>query len=175
MVSSTPADNPERMSRERRQERDRDIVRLCVEGLPVEDAAARFDLRTSTVLAVLARHGISTRGRTKHRQKLARRNGEIVRLCVEGGLRPDELAVRFGLTPSHISRLLRKRGVVVPRRRRGTETPQHLRERNAEMLCAYVEESLSLRQTGARFGLSAERVRQIVERAGVSRGRRGLR
>ena len=50
-----------------------------------------------------------------------------------------------------------------------TFSRSHLTERNEEIIRLYVKEGLTLREVGGRFGLSRERVRQILERAGVPR------
>ena len=42
-------------------------------------------------------------------------------------------------------------------------------ERNAEMVRLYTEEHMTLEAIGGRFGVTRERVRQIVKRAGVGR------
>jgi len=51
---------------------------------------------------------------------------------------------------------------------------EYLRKRNGEIARLYADGDLTLREIGERFNLSHERVRQILERAGVKRRRRQL-
>jgi DNA-binding CsgD family transcriptional regulator len=102
------------------------------------------------------------------------RNQEIARLYAEEGISPEDLAGRFSLKPSTVADILKLRGVALRRRPR-MRPPSPFGQRNAEMARLYVDEGLSLRQVGARFGLSYERVRRILMTAGVSRSRPGAR
>ena len=135
MVSPGPNVHPERMTRERRLERNREIVRLRLEeGLLPEDIAGRFGLRPSTVLAILAIHGVKR---------------PLGTLSDATRKRVQEAARRYA------------------ERDRRTHPPSPFRQRNEEMARLCVEESLSLGQIGARFGMSRERVRQILMKAGL--------
>ena len=172
MAPSGDDDHPERMTRERRCERNKEIVRLCVEeGLPPEDIAARFGLRPSTVFAVLARHSVTVRRDTMHRRARDRRDEAIADLHRKG-LSLAELGNRFGLAPATVSGILRKLGVSLRRGRTGP--PQYLKERSDEMVRLYTGEGLTLRQLSERFGISHERARQILMKAGVVRRRVGV-
>ena len=108
-------------------------------------------------------HAARTRGDVTRR-----RNQEMARLYDEEGISLEDVAVRFGLRPSTVSDILRMRRVALrrqPRRR----PPSRFSQRNEEMARLYVDEGLNLREIAARFGVSHERVRQILMTAGVSR------
>jgi len=90
---------------------------------------------------------------------------------VKVGLSPREVGTRFGLSPSTVSDVLQRAGV--SRRQRTSGPPEHLRERNDQIVHAYVKEGLTLKEVGRRFDLSAERVRQILRGAGAKARPRG--
>lgn len=173
MISSGSDIHSDRMTRERRWERNKEIVRLCAEdGLLPEEVAARFGLCPSTVFAILRRHGVRVKRATGHQQELGQRNHEIARLYGEG-LSVPELGARFRLSPSTIATILTRRGVSLKRLSSGALP--HLKERNDEIVRLYEREGLTLRQIGRQFDLSPERVRQLVRRAGVPPRRSGER
>jgi len=105
-----------------------------------------------------------------NRQHLRKRDEEIVRLYVEEGLTVKDVGGLFGLTYVRVTQVLEEAGV--DRRSRGWRSRWPWRDssqRTKEIIPAYVEEELSLEEVGARFGLSATCVRDVLVRAGVSR------
>jgi DNA-binding CsgD family transcriptional regulator/predicted DNA-binding protein (UPF0251 family) len=92
---------------------------------------------------------------------------EVVRLYTRG-LSARQAGAGIGLSTDQVYRILRKAGV--KRRRRGSRPPSvGVKQRNREVVRLYDQEGLTLREVGARVGLSHERVRKILEAADVSR------
>ena len=92
------------------KQRTKEIIGAYVEDeLSLEKVGARFRLSPTCVRQVLIRAGVGCRspGWPAWRSKaLARRNQEIIRLCLEEGLKRKEIAARFDLRPETVSRIL---------------------------------------------------------------------
>lgn len=92
------------------KQRTKEIVGAYVEDqLSLEEVGARFRLSPTCVREILIRAGVGCRrpGWPAWRSKaLARRNQEIVRLCLEEGLKRREVAARFHLRPETVSCIL---------------------------------------------------------------------
>ena len=92
-------------------QRTKEIIAAYVEEeLSLEEVGARFRLSPTCVRQVLIRAGVGCRSRSRRpawRSKaLARRNQEIIRLCLEDGLKRKEVAARFDLRPETVSCVL---------------------------------------------------------------------
>jgi len=156
--------------------RDKQVARLYVEeGLSLEEAGARFGLTPERVRQILERAGVRRRdgGASLSPEEEVQRDQEIVRLYVEEGLSLEKAGARLGLTSERVRQKLERRGVS-PRNGSCRLTHEQQARRDQEIVRLYVEEGLSLKKIGARFGLSDFAVRHILERAGVTRRAGGL-
>jgi DNA-directed RNA polymerase specialized sigma subunit len=167
-------------------ERNAEMVRLYAEGdLTLRDIGERFRVTRERVRQIVARAGVHRKaGRKVPREvpeHLKQRNDEIVRLYAEG-LKLKEIANRVGLSLGGLHSVIRTANV--HRRRPGTAGPRKgtplapaddRRKRNEDIVRLYQQERLSLRQVGARVGVSDSAVLYVLERAGVPRRSRSWR
>jgi DNA-directed RNA polymerase specialized sigma subunit len=93
-----------------RNELSEEVIGLYVEeGLTVKQVGGRLGLSGACVGRVLMREGVDRRHPGWYRrQRLAQRNREIVRLCLQEGLKRKDVAARFDLRPETISGILAK-------------------------------------------------------------------
>ncbi len=98
-------------------------------------------------------------------EQLTQRDQQVVRLYVEDCLSLEKIGARFKLDKATVRGILERAGV--NRRYCGSRLPrEQLTHRNQEIVRLYVEEGLTLREVGARVGLSGEGVRLILKEAG---------
>jgi DNA-directed RNA polymerase specialized sigma subunit len=95
------------------EQRTKEIIAAYVEEeLSLEEVGARFGLSPTCVRHVLIKASVARTScgrRPAWRSKaLARRNQEIIRLCLEEALKRKEVAARFDLRPETVSRILAK-------------------------------------------------------------------
>ena len=151
-------------------QRDQEAVRLYEEGLSPREVGLRLSLSSQTGYRLLSKSGVARRGPGGHRRcpsdHLTEREQEAVQRSADGES-AREIAQRLGVTTYRVYRALRFVGIR-PRRGRPSPSPE-MQQRAQEFAHLYVEEGLSLREVGACFGVSGERVRQILKRAGVGR------
>jgi len=90
------------------EQRRREIAHVYVEEeLSLNEVGARLGLSTSCVRQELIRAGVDRRHASWYRmQRVAQRNREIIRLCLQEGLKRKEVAARFDLRPETVSRIL---------------------------------------------------------------------
>jgi len=98
------------------------------------------------------------------REQRWERNREMVRLCTEEGLSPEELAGRFGLRLSTVFVILLRYGVSL---RRNTRHPQELVHRNQEIARLYGE-GLTPEELAAQFGVGRWTVYETLRKQGLS-------
>ncbi|UCH86093.1 MAG: helix-turn-helix domain-containing protein [Dehalococcoidia bacterium] len=98
-------------------------------------------------------------------EHLTRRDEEIVRLYVKQELGLKEVGALVGVSPSTVWLTLERAGV--KRRPRGRPSPI-VAGREQEIIRAYTEEGLFLKEVGARFGLSPSTVWRVLLEAGVN-------
>lgn len=114
---------------------------------------------------------------TLSRSHLTERNEEIIRLYVKERLTLREVGGRFGLSRERVRQILERAGV--PRRKhssgRAKPVPTDMWERKAEVIHLYLENGLSLKQTGERFGRSHVAVINLLKAAGIRRRSRSWR
>jgi DNA-binding CsgD family transcriptional regulator len=87
---------------------------------------------------------------------------EVIRAYEEGGT-AEEVGRMLGIAHSTVRRVLKRHGI--PGRRRGRKIGPPS-QRNLEIAAIY-QSGKTLQQTGAQFGVTRERVRQIIGRVGV--------
>jgi DNA-directed RNA polymerase specialized sigma subunit len=106
---------------------------------------------------------------------LIERNQEIVRLYVEERLTLREVGARFHLSHERVRQILERAGV--SRRSSSVHrlTPQELAQRNQEIVRLYVEDGLTLREVGERFGVTERQLSWVLKPAGLSRRKPGTR
>lgn len=169
-----------RVPAERLRERNAEIIRLYAEGLKRKEIAGRVGASQTVVDYAVRTAGVNRRrpgiGGWKNGTPLLpaedrrNRNQEIVRLYVEEGLTLREVGACIGMSDVGVLYVLETAGV---RRRERWWRPgwpwRDATERTEEITRAYLHERLTLRQVGARFGLSRSCVRLILIRAGVPR------
>ena len=98
------------------------------------------------------------------REQRWERNREMVRLCTEEGLSPEELSGRFGLRLSTVFVILLRYGVSL---RRNTRHPQELVHRNQEIARLYGE-GLTPEELAAQFGVGRWTVCETLRKQGIS-------
>ena len=108
------------------------------------------------------------------RKNTEARNAEVARLYQEG-LSMCTLSERFGICISYVSQILKQQGVLARRQGRpnhGCVNDAAVQQRNEQIAHLY-KDGLTLETIGQKYGLTRERIRQIVKLGGVSRAEGG--
>ena len=141
--------------------RDIEIVRRFLdEALAPEELARQYDLSPGQVVRILRRFHVSPEVRQAGR---ARRDERLAHAFTAGGtLR--QLAERHGLSPVAVARSLRRRGLLP-----AAEPPANAKaERNRTIVRLVTEKGWTYQRAADAFGISRQRVGQIVCRAGAA-------
>ena len=107
-------------------------------------------------------------------KEFIKRNQEIVRSYVEERLTLGEVGERFHISRRQVAEILERAGVSRRSRSAHRLTSQQLAERNQEIVRLYVEDGLTLREAGGRFGVSERQVSRVLETVAVGRRKPGL-
>ncbi len=143
---------------------EQQVVRRYVGGQPAREVGADLGLSTSEVYRILSFAGVSRRSRGRAgrpRGHLTELEREVVRRYASG-LSAREVGASLDLSMDQVYRVLRVAGA--RRRPPGSPGKRSLREL---VIHLYVEERLALEEVAARFGLTRERVSQMLKTRGV--------
>jgi transposase len=133
------------------------------ERLAVVEIGERFGVSGRTVHGWLRQLGIAPRPRSERRRRHRRPAPvELRRGYVADGLSTGQLAKRYGVSASTVTRWLKDAGI--PRRPAGRRSQAPARE---ELCRLYQAEGLSTAQIGERYGVSQQTAHRWVRAAGV--------
>lgn len=146
------------------------LVHLGAGGAEVVDATLRrFGISSAAAQRLASDAGIVwARGWQKSgpgpSPRTAERNRAIAEALTQRSATVEDLAGQFEISPEYVVRLARDAAVPTPLPRRPSTERAAASARDREIVVRVIECGETLRAVAARFSISAERVRQIVER-----------
>lgn len=133
------------------------IRRMTASHKTVGEIAAFVGVSPSAISKYLKQQGI-TRSDPRPGDALS---AESVRECAEAGLTRKEAADYLGKSYSHIASIAIRNGISFVRK------PSNMSDRDAVLCQMFEAGNYSLQQVGDKFGLTRERVRQILAKHGI--------
>jgi transcriptional regulator with XRE-family HTH domain len=151
------------------------VADLYASGLSYEAIAERFGVTKARVGQIIGSLGVAKRkaGRPRsngHATKAAASKRWEIASLYESGMTMPEVAKACGISAGWVSQIMKKLGVAA--RPAGSRHGNHarvVRRSDYPTIAARYKSGLTLEQVGAEFGITRERVRQIVKKAGVTR------
>lgn len=137
--------------------RNHAIVELVAGGLPLRTVGAEFGLSRSMVWRIAARAGVRSRQRGGIPPWPALRIAQLRQLRGEG-LSLGACALRLGVSKTTVQKLVHRHEISTPR----LPITRDEYDRRNHAIAARVAAGVPKCRVGAEFGLSAERIRQIV-------------
>lgn len=153
----------------RLQKRDARMVAMAVEGKTAHEIATAESIGIDLVYQWARRAGVKL-ARVGEVQKALK--ARILELA-ESGKSTDEIAQQLQVRPHAVYRVARAAGIPL-RRSFKTKTDPEREARRAKMAEMY-RQGITLAKIAAQFGMTRERVRQIISVAGMSRSNGGAR
>lgn len=153
----------------RLQKRDARMAAMASEGKTALEIATAESIGVDLVYQWARRAGIKL-ARVGEVQKALK--ARILELA-ESGKSTDEIAQQLQVRPHAVYRVARTAGIPL-RRSFKTKTDPEREARRAKMAEMY-RQGITLAKIAAQFGMTRERVRQIISVAGMSRGNGGAR
>lgn len=140
-----------------------EVPALAAQGLCCSQIAKRLGAYPATVYCWAVRNGVEIPKAGKSTDKAQR----ALQLAAEG-LYIAEIAREIGYTAGGVFQLLRRNGVKAGScKDRKAKTPKNVAR--AEKMSSMYRQGLTLEKIGQHFGITRERVRQIIARVGVTR------
>ena len=143
--------------------RDRAIVERVATGLSLRAVGAEFSVSHTVVRKIAARAGVHSSGHRRGPPPWpAHRLAELRRLRSEG-LSMGEIAQRLGVSKTTVHKLINRHGMpmlAIPTRKKSCRESEH--EARNRIIAARVAAGASHSKAGAEFGITPQRVSQIM-------------
>lgn len=138
-----------------RKQRDKEIVRLHLDGQDSQSIADQFELSRPAVCSVLRKNGITQRHFTPEQERIQRNAGVIADFA--NGVKTSILGARYGLTQGAIQRIIGKNSNSILSRK-------EIRNRNIIISYMAGDDTAILCDS---YNLSAVRINEILRDQGV--------
>lgn len=132
------------------RKRTEQLLELAAAGMPLEELAAKFKKRPTTVMSICSKAGVRGLWNTRRSQTI------ICAMCGDAHTR---------VSKSRLRRVCAKRRCLAKSRTYPRSTEQRERDRK---IVQYSVAGLTLQAIGTKFDLTRERVRQILDERGVT-------
>lgn len=142
------------------------IMECADSGLSPVETRVKLDLTYKTVRKYAERYGIKFKENTPIRNPKAPKRDlpKLMRECAESGLTRAETAEKTGLHYSLVCQIARAHQVVFSKTYRISDEDHKRIEDRAAIMAALYTNGYTLNQIGEQFGMTRERVRQILSK-----------
>ena len=147
-------------------EQEAEVCRRYEEGESAVELGKAFGVTTTTICRILERRGVERRSLSEAKGGLNNEQADEVCRRYKAGENTVDLGEIFGVAPSAINRVLRRKGVCI---RTNSEAHGGLKPELEPEVCRRYEEGENTVQLGKAFGVKAGTIGKILERNGIER------
>ena len=149
-----------------REERDRLVVELYKQGVPIEEIARRACINKATIYSILRRHGIEPQRKRRRSRSLTPEEEQRLVEEYERGAPVQELLEKYGISTTKLYEILRRHGVKLRSKRRPS-TRRRLTEEELEEIRRMWEEGMSIYAIAKALNRPVSTVYAALKKLGI--------